>query len=111
MPAQITRRSVVKSGLVTSIAVAALGLTRTKASAAADLAALDPKDPAAMTLGFINDSTKIDAATNPTHTAEQTCANCEQFLGKPSDARGGCVLFPGKSVPAAGWCKVWRKKP
>jgi cytochrome c553 len=30
-------------------------------------------------------------------------------LSSPGDARGGCVLFPGKSVPAAGWCKVWRK--
>jgi hypothetical protein len=66
---------------------------------------------AAVTLGFVDDVGKVDAAANPTYAPGQKCANCEQFLGKPSDARGGCVLFSGKSVPAVGWCKVWRKKP
>lgn len=94
-----------------SAVVPALGLIgNTASAAAADLPALDPKDPTAIILGFNDDSAKVDAAANPTHTADQNCANCEQFLGKPADLRGGCVLFPGKSVPAAGWCKVWRKK-
>lgn len=110
MQSKITRRALVKSGLIASAIVPALGLIGNTASAAADLPALDPKDPAAVTLGFDNDSAKVDAAANPTHTADQKCANCQQFLGNPSDARGGCVLFAGKSVPAAGWCKVWRKK-
>lgn len=110
MQSKITRRAVVKSGLLASAIVPALGLIGNTASAAADLPALDPKDSAAVALGFINDSAKVDAAANPTHMADQKCANCEQYQGKPSDARGGCVLFPGKSVPAAGWCKVWRKK-
>jgi hypothetical protein len=108
---KFTRRAMVKTGLIASAAVSSLGLIVNNVSIAADLAALDPKDPAAITLGFINDSTKVDAATNPTYRAEQKCVNCEQFQGKPSDVRGGCVLFPGKSVPAAGWCKVWRKLP
>jgi hypothetical protein len=87
----------------------ALGLIGSRASAAAELPALDPKDPAALTLGFANDSTHVDTTANPNYARGQTCANCQQFQGKPGDARGGCVLFPGKSVPAAGWCKVWRK--
>ena len=114
MQSKITRRAIVKSGLMASAIVPAFGLICDTAAAAAaaataDLPALDPKDPQAMTLSFINDTTKVNAALNPTHTADQTCANCQQFQGKRTDARGGCVLFPGKSVPAAGWCKVWRK--
>jgi hypothetical protein len=106
----ITRRAVVKGGLMAGAVVPALGfMGRSAATAATDLPALDPHESTAVTLGFINDSAKVDSAANPAHTADQSCANCEQFLGKPSDIRGGCVLFPGKSVPAAGWCKVWRK--
>jgi len=106
----ITRRALFKGGLMASALVPALGLIgKSATTAAADLPALDPHEPTAMTLGFVNDSAKVDSAANPAHTADQNCANCEQFLGKPSDIRGGCVLFPGKGVPAAGWCKVWRK--
>jgi hypothetical protein len=86
-------------------------LIGTTTAVAADLPPLDQKDPAAVTLGFVADASTVDAAANATYARGQNCANCEQFQGKPSDLRGGCVLFPGKSVPAAGWCKVWRKKP
>src|ERR1700722_1350968 len=107
---KITRRAVVKGGLMAGAIVPAWGLMGGAAAAAStDLPALDPQEPAAKTLGFVNDTAKVDPAANPAHTAGQTCANCEQFLGKPSDIRGGCVLFAGKSVPSAGWCKVWRK--
>ncbi len=110
MPKGITRRSVVKGGLVAGAIVPALARIGNAATPApADLPALDPKEAAAVTLGFINDAAKVDTAANPRYASGQTCANCEQFIGKPTDARGGCVLFPGKSVPAAGWCKVWRK--
>jgi hypothetical protein len=108
---QVSRRAVVKGGFLFSAIVPVLGLIGNTPAATADLQPLDPKDPAAVTLGFVDDVSNVDAAANPTYAPGQKCANCEQFLGKPSDARGGCVLFSGKSVPAAGWCKVWRKKP
>lgn len=111
MQNQVTRRAVVKGGLLCGALVPSLGLIGNTRAATAGLTPLDPKDPAAVTLGFINDASKVDAAANPRYAPGQKCANCEQFQGKPSDARGGCVLFSGKSVPAAGWCKVWRQKP
>jgi hypothetical protein len=111
MQNRITRRAMVKGGLAVGAIVPALGLIGNSASAAPDLPPLDPKDPTAVTLGFVNDSTKVDAAANPKYAPDQTCANCEQFQVKPGNARGGCVLFPGKTVPAAGWCRVWRIKP
>jgi hypothetical protein len=112
MQNRITRRAAVKGGLLLgSSVVSALGLIGASRSAPAALPALDPKDPMAVTLGFVNDAAQVDAAANPKFTVDQKCSNCEQFQGKPSDARGGCILIPGKSVPAAGWCKVWRKMP
>jgi hypothetical protein len=71
-----------------------------KSASAASLAPLDPSDPAAKALGYVNDSAKPD----------QKCANCAQFQGHTTDSRGGCNLFPGKSVAAGGWCSVWAKK-
>lgn len=105
----ITRRTVIKRGLMAGTAISVAGLIGSRPSVAADLAPLDPKDPTAVTLGFTNDANHVDAAANPTYARGQTCANCQQYQGKSGDARGGCVLFPGKSVPAVGWCKVWRK--
>ena len=107
----ITRRAAIKGGILAGAIVPVLGLIGKRAQAAPDLTPLDPKDPQAVTLGFYNDASKVDPAANPRYTADQKCANCQQYLGKAGDARGGCVLFPGKSVPAAGWCKVWRKMP
>jgi hypothetical protein len=108
---KVTRRAVIKGGLLLSAIVPALDLIGNTSASAADLQPPDPKDPAAITLGFVDNVSKVDAAANPMYAAGQECANCEQFQGKPSDPRGGCVLFPGKSVPRSGWCKVWRKKP
>lgn len=106
----LTRRAVLKAGLIAGTVASSLALIGTSASAVgADLPPLDPRDPAAVALGFTNDSASVDAAANPTHRADQICANCEQYLGNQKDTKGGCVLFAGKSVPAAGWCKVWRK--
>ena len=111
MQVKVTRRAVVKGALIAGAIVPTLELIGNSVpAAAADPPSLDPNDPNAVTLGFINDAGKVDAVANPTHTASQNCGNCEQFLGKPDDVRGGCVLFPGKSVPAIGWCKVWRKR-
>lgn len=111
MESNITRRAAIKGGVMAGAAVSALGLIGNSPSMAADLPPLDPKDPMAVTLGFVNDASKVDAAANPRYAPGQTCANCQQFQGEMGSARGGCVLFAGKSVPAAGWCKVWRQKP
>lgn len=105
----ITRRAMIQGGLRASVMVPVLGLIGTRAAKAAGLVPLDPNDPQAVTLGFVNDASKVDAAANPSYKTGQTCANCQQYQGRAGEAQGGCVLFAGRSVPAAGWCKVWRK--
>jgi hypothetical protein len=76
--------------------------------------ALGPKlseaDPQAVALGYKDDTTKVDGKNYPQHSPAQTCANCQLFQGKATDAAGGCALFQGKQVAAAGWCSAWNKK-
>jgi hypothetical protein len=71
---------------------------------------LNESDPQALALGYKDDTTKVDAKKYPKHEPTQTCANCQLFQGKATDATGGCALFPGKQVAAAGWCSAWNKK-
>ncbi|MDP9084554.1 MAG: high-potential iron-sulfur protein [Pseudomonadota bacterium] len=110
MQSKISRRAIVKSGLIAGAFIPAMGLL-TGAASATGLTPLDPSDPTAKALGFVTDSRKVDPVPNPTYKPTQKCGNCAQFQGKPADATAGCNIFAGKSVPAAGWCKVWAQKP
>jgi hypothetical protein len=110
MQNKISRRDIVKRGLIAGAALPALGLM-TQSAAAAGLPPLDPKDPTAQALGFMLDASKVNAAANPTYKPTQKCGTCAQYLGKAGDASGGCNIFAGKSVPVGGWCKVWAQKP
>jgi High potential iron-sulfur protein len=109
MQRKISRRALVKRGLIAGAFIPAIGFAAR--SEAAALPALDPKDPTAQALGFVTDATKVDAAANATYKPTQKCSNCAQFQGKAGDATGACNIFAGKSVPAEGWCKVWAAKP
>jgi hypothetical protein len=110
MQRKISRRAIVKSGLVAGALFPAMGLIVDSATAAG-LPPLDPKDPTAQALGFVTDASKVDGAANPTFKPTQKCSNCAQYQGKPTDPTAGCNIFAGKSVPAGGWCKVWAQKP
>lgn len=110
MQNKISRRAIVKGGLIAGAFIPAIGLMSGSA-AAAGLQPLDPKDPTAQALGFVADAGKVDAAANPTYKSTQKCGNCAQFQGKAGEASAGCNIFAGKSVPAGGWCKVWAQKP
>lgn len=73
-------------------------------------AMVDEKSPQAAGLGYAADTTKVDAKKYPKHTAEQKCANCQLFAGKPADKAGNCPLFAGKQVASSGWCSAYVKK-
>lgn len=109
MNKKLSRRDIVKSGLIAGTLVPTFGLIGNAMGATA-LPMLDPKDPTASALGFVTDATKVNASANPTYKPGQKCGVCAQFLGKASDASGGCNIFAGHSVPATGWCKVWAQK-
>jgi hypothetical protein len=110
MQKMISRRAVLQGSAIAGSIVPLLALS-TIGARAAGLPPLDPNDPTAKALGFVADSTKVDASANPTHKANQKCGTCAQFLGKASDASAGCNIFAGHAVPQGGWCKVWAQKP
>jgi len=104
------RRALIKLLSIGAAGLLAIGRVP-GALAAAALVPLTSADPTAKSLGYVDDSSKVDAKANPMHQAGQKCANCVQYQGKPGDARGGCNIYPGKSVSMNGWCKVYAKKP
>ena len=106
---RISRRTLLKGALIGLATVPAASLLARNAHAAAEL--VDPASPQAKALGYTHDATKVDAKANPVYKPGQNCANCIQYTGKAGAADGPCNLFPGKTVKAAGWCKVWVLKP
>jgi High potential iron-sulfur protein len=74
-------------------------------------AKVDEKDPTALALGYVADTTKADAKKFTKHAKDQKCSGCQLYSGKATDASGPCSVFPGKHVTAAGWCSAWIKKP
>ena len=89
------------------VAAAGTVLATTQARAQAKL---DEKDPQAVGLGYVADTTKADAKKYPKHTKDQKCNNCALYQGKAADAWGGCPLFGAKQVAGGGWCSAWAKK-
>jgi len=71
---------------------------------------VDPKSSQATALGYVDNAANADKVKYKTFVAGSNCANCGLFQGKATDMEGGCPLFPGKHVAAAGWCSAWVKK-
>jgi hypothetical protein len=72
---------------------------------------VNEKDSMAAALGYVSDARRVDPKANPAYKPGATCANCSWYQGKAGDPAGGpCSFFPGKSVDANGWCRMWNKK-
>lgn len=89
----------------------AAGPAALAAASAFAQAKLDEKDPQAVALGYVADTTKADTKKFPKHDNSQKCSTCQLYTGKAGAADGPCSLFPGKNVAANGWCSAWVKKP
>jgi hypothetical protein len=107
MDKKLPRRDLLKGALAGLAAISVVS----EASAQAKLPPVDPNEAQAKALGYVVDTTKVDAKANPMHKPEQHCGNCVQFKGAATDAVAPCQIFAGKSVVNKGWCKVWAKKP
>lgn len=92
------------------IQAAACGSVLAAGPAIAQPARVDEKDPQAIALGYVHDTTKADSKKFPKHASDQKCSNCALFQGKVTDPWGGCPLFGAKQVAGPGWCSAWAKK-
>lgn len=103
-----TRRLWLLSAPALALGVWALAPRRAQAQMAAGL--LEESDPGAQGLAYRADATKVEPAKNPSYKPGQTCANCSLYAGDAGQPQGGCALFYGKEVAAAGWCNAWERK-
>ena len=103
------RRDVLKGALM---GVAAVPVTALLGRAEAASGKVDPNEPQAKSLGYVEDATKVDVKANPNYKPGQVCANCLQVpAGKEKGAEIPCNIFAGRNVSAKGWCKVYVKRP
>lgn len=99
----LSRRSLVKT-IAAGAAAAALPV---RPSRSVELPHLDVHDPAAVTLGYVENAAAVDPKKFPRYVAGSTCDNCLQLQGKPGNHYRPCNLFPGKLVAVSGWCSGW----
>ena len=102
------RRTLLKGALLGVVTVPVAALLGRSAQAAAGK--VDPNEPQAKSLGYVEDATKVDAKANPNYKAGQVCSNCLQAQPK-AGALVPCNIFAGRDVSAKGWCKVYVKRP
>ena len=91
------------------VGVCALILAGTRTTRAAGVK-LEESDPVAASLGYREDTKKVDDKKYPKHAVAQTCGGCQLFQGTPQAATGGCPLFAGKQVVNGAWCSAWVKR-
>jgi hypothetical protein len=102
-PQRLSRRTaLIRLGLSAG-AVVALA----KGAQAAEAPHLDPKDPQAAKLGYVESAAQVDAKKFPAYAKGQTCENCLQLQGAAGAPYRPCTVFPGKTVAVAGWCSSW----
>ena len=104
---KFSRRKLLQGALAGLAAVPAATLIAGRANA---VEAVSPDDPTAKSLGYVQDASKVLAASNPTYKPGQMCANCLQYTAVAGGAEGTCVIFSNKLVKSKGWCKVWVPK-
>ena len=73
-------------------------------------AAVDPKEPQAVALGYVADATKTDKAKFPKYAAGQDCGNCALYQGAAGSTAGACPIYQNRLVPAKAWCNAWVRK-
>ena len=87
------------------VAVAPIAGAALRTAWAADLPLVADDDPTAKALKYVPDAAKASGAKPGSH-----CGDCKLYQGAANSSQGPCLLFPGKSVKATGWCSSWTAK-
>jgi len=91
-------------------ALGALGLPLVAEPALALASKLNPADPQAAALGYVEIASKVDTKRFASYKPGQNCANCALIRLQYGFYRP-CQLFPKNLVSAKGWCSAWAKVP
>ena len=96
-PCSSSRRQLLKRlALVTCAATVAPLSVR-----AADQPLISVDAPEAKAVKYVEDGTQLKEAMG------NRCDTCSLYQGADGSKQGGCQLFKGKGVTAAGWCTAW----
>jgi hypothetical protein len=101
VPSSLSRRSALA---LIGLGSAALLTSRARGDSAPKL---DPNDPTARALGYVENAASVDKKKYPAFIAGSNCDNCLQLEGKPGNEYRPCKIFQGKLVAVAGWCSAW----
>lgn len=101
------RNALTRRTLLGALALGAAAGAVPAAVRAAPPARLDPKDPAAAALGYVENAAQLNAQNSPKFVPGSNCGNCMQLQGKAGDEYRPCSVFPGKLVSVNGWCSAW----
>jgi hypothetical protein len=102
------KRRIILRSISTFAVVSAAGIPL---SLFAKVQKIDPKDPQAVSLGYTDDTTKVDPKKYPKHDKSQMCSNCQFYQTAQQEGNiAPCTIFGGKGVAAKGWCSAWAKK-
>src|SRR5947209_4035102 len=59
-------------------------------------AKVDPKDPQAVALGYVEDATKADKAKFTKYAPGQACSNCALYQGAATAPAAPCPIYQNK---------------
>jgi hypothetical protein len=93
------------------ISLAAVGAACALPPVLAQPARVEEDSEQALALGYKHDTTRVDTARYPKHSAQQHCGNCAFWQGKPDEAWAGCAMFGRRQIANRGWCQAWAKAP
>jgi hypothetical protein len=101
-PDSLSRRRLLRN-LALALSLGSFALAGARRSRAASVQPLLSEDsPEAKGVRYVADASKAKGASGG-----NSCASCGLYQGATGSAQGGCQLFPGKDVKAAGWCSSW----
>ena|SRR5262245_44663678 len=101
-PDSLSRRRLLRN-LALGVSLGSLAVAGARRARAASVQPLLTEDsPEAKGVRYVADASKAKGASEG-----NTCATCGLYQGATGSAQGGCQLFPGKDVKAAGWCSSW----
>ena len=85
-----------------------LGARRSDAATAVKVTRmLNPAEPAAKAIAYIENAAKVDRKAFPSYRRGQSCATCSLMEFGTARARA-CSIVPDRLVWATGWCRVWK---
>jgi hypothetical protein len=96
-----------RRALLETLGLAAAAAALARQSLGAEPEKLNVKDPAAVALGYVENTAQVDLKKYPAYVKGSNCENCLQLQGKAGDNYRPCGLFPGKLVAVSGWCSGW----